>query len=262
MPDVILRDGMNTEDTIAMLKKTLTWLMANLDHDNVKRLYTEFCQITSAAGETQISGPLLLMYDKQTPPVLRRRIGYDPTSTLFVDEWYNPSGVLTAYVDTNGKLKVVDGIFTGTITGSTITGGTIRTAASGARIELNGNELRTYNSAGQKDGPFIDPTDGLLWIFKDGVPILTIGDGGTNKVSIQPISGYDLDIYGYAKESWVVDNFAPDATSSFGVFGVGPAVRQTATLLPESGTSTIHDLEVKINGILSKLELYGLFNVS
>jgi hypothetical protein len=105
----------NLTDVVVRLRKELEFLLQSLDHDNVKQLYTEYCQITSEAGETQISGPLILMYDKQEPPVLRRRIGYDPDSTLFVDEWYNPSGVLTAYIDSNGKLIVVDGEFKGTI---------------------------------------------------------------------------------------------------------------------------------------------------
>jgi hypothetical protein len=105
----------NLTDVVVRLRKELEYVLTNLDHDNVTRLYTEYCQIRSEAGETQISGPLILMYDKQEPPVLRRKIGYDPDSTLFVDEWYNPSGVLTAYIDSSGKLIVVDGEFKGTI---------------------------------------------------------------------------------------------------------------------------------------------------
>jgi hypothetical protein len=108
----------------------------------------------SDLGQILLSGkPLFEMYDNQATPVLRRKIGYDPATTLFVDEWYSPLGVLTAYIDTNGKLVVVDGFFTGSITGSTITGGTIKTAAAGNdRIELTSNGLTSYNAANQKEG--------------------------------------------------------------------------------------------------------------
>lgn len=108
MPTMELRDGASVEDTIAMLKKTLTWLMANLDHDNVKRLYTEYCSIRSQSGETQIDGPLLLMYDKQAVPVLRLLLGYNTALSKFVFEIYDPNGKKSVYLDENGT-QVLDG---------------------------------------------------------------------------------------------------------------------------------------------------------
>ena len=59
-------------------------------------------------------------------------------------------------------------ITAGTITGITITGGTVRTAATGARVELYNNRLNSYNASGQKHGAEIDPTGGysaalVLW---------------------------------------------------------------------------------------------------
>jgi len=103
-----LRDGPSVEDTIAMLKRTLNWLMANLDHDNVKRLYTEYCSIQSANGETQIDGPVLKMSDKQTVPVLRLQMGYDSVQAKFVFEIYDPNGKKSVYLDENGT-QVLDG---------------------------------------------------------------------------------------------------------------------------------------------------------
>jgi hypothetical protein len=147
------------------------------------------------------------------------------------------------------------------INGGTITGITLRTAASGTRIELIGNTLVTYNAAGQMHGPRIYPNDGDMVFCYKGLPVLSVGLASSSNVSIQAMSGYNLVIEDYPDYDWVINHTARNTDSSFGVFGVGPAPRQTATKLPENGSSTIHDIEVKINGILTKLGMYGLFNV-
>ncbi|OMD80434.1 MULTISPECIES: hypothetical protein [Paenibacillus] len=60
-------------------------------------------------------------------------------------------------VSMDGKLKALDGTFTGTINSSTITGGLIRTAdTSMSRLELSGNGLRSMNEYGEKNGVVID----------------------------------------------------------------------------------------------------------
>lgn len=192
MPEVVIKDGISTEDTLASIKKTLTWLLANLDHKNVRQLFTEYCQISSEAGETQISGPLLLMYDKQGIPVLRAKMGYDAASTDFVFQLMKASGDTTVDIDSNGEIVVERGTFKGIITigtgndvikadGSTgfwvghadfvsapfrvakdgsatatnitIIGGTLKTAADGNdRIVFDGSGLTSYNEADQKEG--------------------------------------------------------------------------------------------------------------
>ncbi|MGD0030615.1 hypothetical protein SLT67_04580 [Paenibacillus illinoisensis] len=60
-------------------------------------------------------------------------------------------------VSMDGKLTAVNGMFTGTIDGSTITGGTLRTAGTNAdRIELSRNGFNSYNLWGEKNGVSID----------------------------------------------------------------------------------------------------------
>lgn len=100
-------------------------------------------------------------------------------------------------VSLSGSVTATDVTMTGnsTITGGIITGGTIRTAASGSRIELSGNVLTTYNSSGQKNGPYIYPDDGDIIFHDNDTPILSIGLPGTSTVSIQPLSGYTLLVY-------------------------------------------------------------------
>jgi phage minor structural protein len=146
------------------------------------------------------------------------------------------------------------------IQGGSITGITFRTAASGSRIEITGNTLVTYNATGQMHGPRIYPGDGDLVFCRNGVPVLSVGLASSSNVSIQAMSGYNLVIQDYATEELVYDYAAPKATNVFGVFGIGPVSRQTATRL-STGASTL-DIINKINGILDKLALYGLFNVT
>lgn len=60
-------------------------------------------------------------------------------------------------VSMDGKLTALDGTFTGTISGSTITGSTIKTAASNeGYLELSGNGFLARNALGEKNGVVID----------------------------------------------------------------------------------------------------------
>jgi len=65
-------------------------------------------------------------------------MGWVPASTGFFFTLYNQAGAQAVTLDSTG-----DGI---------ITGGTIRTAASGARIELAGNSMICYDSSGKRHG--------------------------------------------------------------------------------------------------------------
>lgn len=155
-----------------------SWFMSKLDSKNVKRLDTNETSIKSAYGETIIDGPVLEMYDKQAVPVLRLKQGYDSVTSDFVYNMYNKAGVQTVGIDSNGNAT-----FTGTITGSTITGGTIQTAATGRRIVLSGSELNSMNSA-TKDGFTLDGVDGFLRWYTAGVNTGYIGKG-TNPFSLE-----------------------------------------------------------------------------
>ncbi|WP_339218939.1 hypothetical protein [Paenibacillus sp. FSL H8-0332] len=60
-------------------------------------------------------------------------------------------------VSMDGKLTALDGTFTGSIIGSTITGSTIKTAASNeGYLELSGNGLVSKNNINEKNGVAID----------------------------------------------------------------------------------------------------------
>lgn len=110
------QEGATTEDTVKMLLEALNWIMSKLDSKNVGRLDTNETVIKSKDGETHISGPLLLMYDKQGTPVLRLKMGYDAASLNFVYQLMNAAGDITVNIDSNGDLTVERGTFKGSIT--------------------------------------------------------------------------------------------------------------------------------------------------
>jgi hypothetical protein len=94
----------------------IRYLLGTLDSKNVKRLATEFTKISSDRGETTFDGPLITMRDKQTTPVVRLQMGYDPASGLFVFKMYNTAGDTTVSLDSNGDQIVERGTFKGSIT--------------------------------------------------------------------------------------------------------------------------------------------------
>jgi hypothetical protein len=220
----------------------LKYLLEKLDSKNVKKITTEFTKISSDGYETEFSGPLLMMKDKQVVPIVRLQMGYDPVSqrftfklrdtggnetlTLsdlgqillsgkplfemydaddvlrlkmgydaatgdFVFELYNAAGDTTVGIDDSGN-----GTFTGSITGSTITGGTIKTAAAGNdRIELTGSGLVSYNESNQKEGVAIE--SGLygfskLALYVAGTEKGGLSAGAIDKLELETAAGIDL----------------------------------------------------------------------
>ena len=121
-----LTDG--NPDELAKLNKTLNWLMNNLDHDNITRIYTEYCDIQSENGETVIDGPLLKMTAGTT--TLRLKMGKEGSD--FVFKLFNVAGAETIGLDSSGN-----GTFSGAITGSEITGGTITGSIISAKASFN-----------------------------------------------------------------------------------------------------------------------------
>lgn len=93
-----IKDG--SPDEIAKLNKTLNWLMNNLDHDNITRIYTEYCNIQSELGETVIDGPLIKMTAGTT--TLRLKMGKEGAD--FVFKLYNVAGAETISLNSTGNI--------------------------------------------------------------------------------------------------------------------------------------------------------------
>jgi hypothetical protein len=103
------------ESAIVNLANRLTWIIAKLDSQNVKRLDTNETEIKSADGTTEIIGSMLVQ--KDADGVTRIRQGYDAVTNAFIYEVFDSSGDKTIGIDSGGAAT-----FIGTITGGTIIG--------------------------------------------------------------------------------------------------------------------------------------------
>jgi len=170
-------------DALAKLQKELNWGLYHQDHENVKRLHTNRCDIRSGYGETVIDGPQLTMYDAKaakeggsSPGTLRLKMGYDDISGDFLFEMYNAGGVKTVGIDSNG-----DATFTGTITGSDIIGNNILTGSKDtAHLELTGGGLKGLTSDGLLSGLVFTPTETDIvdiFLYHRGAKLLEFYDG-------------------------------------------------------------------------------------
>jgi len=98
------------------LCRVMEAFMPYIGSENIPFLTTEDTIIRSDRGETEIKGPVLTMYDKQTVPVLRLQMGYDAVSLDFIYRLMNAAGDVTVNIDSNGDLTVERGMFKGSIT--------------------------------------------------------------------------------------------------------------------------------------------------
>lgn len=96
------------QDSIIRLQKDLNHLLTNLDSQNVRKLYTEYCDIRSKNGLTVIDGALVNMYDydnltSQASTTLRLRMGYNASSSNFCFKLFNNVGEETISLDSCGN---------------------------------------------------------------------------------------------------------------------------------------------------------------
>jgi hypothetical protein len=97
-------------DELAKLRKELNFSLNHLDHENIQRIYTEYCDVRSECGETVIDGPTLKMYD--TPAVagttstgvLRLKMGYSTADSDFVFQLFDQAGNLAVGLNSTGQL--------------------------------------------------------------------------------------------------------------------------------------------------------------
>jgi hypothetical protein len=97
------------EDGIQRLTKDLNYMFQHLDEKNVRRLYTEYCEISSKDGETEIDGPLLVMRASGSA-VVRLKAGWDAAAGEFVFNLYDKTGNPVIELDSTG-----DAVFRGSI---------------------------------------------------------------------------------------------------------------------------------------------------
>jgi len=181
-------------------------LLGNLDHMNVRRLYTNYCDIKSADGETVIDGPLLMMYDKQATPVLRLMLGYDSATSKFVFNMYDAAGSLTLTLNSSGEA-----VFAGNIS-------TLKDAFVGNNLHLGAGGTSTTRVIYFNDYMNITAKADSGWVIQFNCGILEFigtlrGEWGFSSASVT-----GLEDSGYATESWVTSNYQPKISGATGSF--------------------------------------------
>jgi hypothetical protein len=187
--------------------------------------------------------------------------------------------VTTGYV--NALAITAGSVAAENITGTTITGKTIKSTSGNERIQMESYILTCYNSAGEKNGPQLTTAGEGINFFKANALIADMVSFNY-KFMIRSLSGIDLDLYSTEDMYLTSDDLYIDS-DKLGVFGVAPVVKQTAALLATPGSQSytadgtyssneqdmlnalktdVNNLQIKVNGVIEKLGLYGLFTVT
>lgn len=112
------------------------------------------------------------------------RLGHRNVSTSYALREFYPRSLVEAD-DINVESLSAISANLGAVTAGTITGLTIQTATSGARVVLDSSGLKTYNSAGQLVLQATTTTDGALKAYTTaGVNYYTLGSTGGQIVSV------------------------------------------------------------------------------
>jgi hypothetical protein len=100
------------EDGIVRMQKDLNYLLTHLDHQNVTRLYTNYCSIQSEYGETWINGPLLTMKTTASTTI-RLLAGYDASTGDFVFKLFDVNGLAQISLNSSGEAIFGGNVITG-----------------------------------------------------------------------------------------------------------------------------------------------------
>lgn len=234
-------------DAFIRLQREISYITSQLDSENVRRLNTDYTEIKSNDGTTQIDGPVLIQKDGSG--TVRLRQGYNSSTGQFQYALYNVSGAQTIGIDSNGN-----GTFTGTITVTRsdnkarvlinatdgiklqkgdgvgnwtdvvyldsngdanftgiVTGGTVRTAVTNKRVEISQNQIRTYNDSNNLNGLVTDNSTGQQfgdWIFYiNGNKAFTVYNG-VDHVTLLPEPTYPLIIGSSGRNTYLDGNIS------------------------------------------------------
>ena len=180
------------------------------------------------------------------------RLGHRNTTTSYALREFYPRSLVEADDINVESLSAISAnlgtIMAGSITGVTITGGTIRTAASGARVELTSTGLKTYDSTGTVVIEATTATDGALIA---GVGALTINNDG---IAIRDSLGSPITFLDDAAltENGVI--YSNGTNAEFIVQG-----RTGCRLYLEANNGLLHQLEI---GTVSGSEALATFSHS
>lgn len=175
----------NLTDTVLKLRKELEYLLQNLDEENVIKAQTaiisEVLAGTITADQIDTSSAKIQAAQIETLTV-GGNVVMGPSATISYSQVTGTPSIPTvpSYI-TSTKITATT-IESPTITGGTLIGGTVKTADTGARIELGtDNKIKGYNSSNQLHGLYINPasTYSDFAIYLNGLNRFDIYDGIT-----------------------------------------------------------------------------------
>jgi hypothetical protein len=205
------------QDWIVKLVRDLNYQFGNLDNKNITNVANFLASETELKSKNGLVG-----------------LSSAVTGTNDIRIWAGNQlgGVPPFRVYENGTMVATNADITGKVTASSgkiggwdidanglsgagiVTGGTLRTAASGTRVEMSGNALSTYAASGSRNGPSWGTgagsgtvTFGDTYWYHEGVELLAIYDNATN-YRIRPGAGANEMILGtagkttYAEGAW------------------------------------------------------------
>lgn len=196
------------EDAIIKLQKDLNHLLTHLDSQNVKKLYTEYCEIESNEGTLVMEGPVFLMYgDPLTTnsTTVRLFMGWDSTkrsstgTNNFVFSLFNQSGnptielnscgnaIFSGNVNTSENINIGNNIYLGSSTPSSDMKGIYFNSTIPGSPTSTGGMAYLGTSDGKSglmwshnwDAFVLASTGGLDVIARNGITI-GLGDGSAD----------------------------------------------------------------------------------
>ena len=231
-------------DRLTKLSRSLEYIMNHMDHANVRQLYTEYCNIQSKAGETEIDGPTLIQKASGSTTI-RLKMGWEPSSTSFVFKIWNAAGSTMIELDSSGGV-----VFMGTLrSGST----------TGQRIEIKDQNFFMYNSSNQLEGLVFGSTFGTwgdVFLYNDGVKVAqTYFD--PNITWFRPGStNYGVGLGRAETYTYLAGYVSHGGTAAkLGLFDTAPVAK---TAVAANATTTINGLQSKVNELISALNSYGI----
>ena len=139
-----------------------------------------------------------------------------------------------------------------------ITGGTLRTAKDGRRMEISDNQIRSYNNSGELHGLVTNNSSGNYgdWDFYDnGTHVFRVHNAlGGAGVTLMPMSGTSLQV-GVEGNGLALHGDIRHK-GNLGFFG-GSAVSKTNVSTLDSG-ATQQEIQDKLNELIQALNNYNL----
>lgn len=147
-----------------------------------------------------------------------------------------------------------------TVSSGSITGGIIQTSESGARIVIQNNGIKSYNSAGNTNGLVTNTaslTYGDLSFYDNGSETCKLENQTTgNGWTLKPVGTGSLGLGAASLNTDCFGYWGWASTSRIGFFGGTPTTQ--TTVANQSATTAIDTVLAKLNELIDALQSYNL----